>query len=58
MSAFLGRSCAIQEEGHVDSFMHSSESHDYVPALTLTYLPTEIDDNNWENEQDPEQVFE
>lgn len=37
MSASLGRPCAIQEEEYVGSIMLSSEFHDHVPALTLTY---------------------
>ncbi|KAN0130590.1 hypothetical protein V8E53_011676 [Lactarius tabidus] len=37
MSASLGQPCAIQEEEYVGSFqiVLSSESHDFVPALTL-----------------------
>ncbi|KAN0130583.1 hypothetical protein V8E53_011669 [Lactarius tabidus] len=45
VNASLGRTCAIQQEG-----------------LTITSqldvdLPTEIDDQYWDNEQDPERAF-
>ena len=56
MSASLGRPCAIQEEEYVASILLSF----FISQLRTSFdvdLPTEVDDEYWENEQDPDQAF-
>lgn len=59
MSASFGRPCAIHEEEYVLATPTSSYFHLNL-QLYLSFdidLPTEVDDEYWENEHDPEQAF-
>jgi hypothetical protein len=55
VNASLGRTCAIQRKSMLVRLC-------FLPNLTITCqhdvnLPTEIDDEYWDNEQDPEHTF-